>query len=310
MNVQSIKDRLKNVARENSRLYQEVLTTYALERTLFRIGVSKYKENFTLKGGIFLYAFYDKEYPRSTTDIDLRADRISGEKKSLLSVFADIFKIEYDDGITFDESTLRAKEITKRDEYKGLNISITALLGNSRLPVSIDIGFGDVIVPAKKEMTFPVLLNMEAPQIYSYSMESTLAEKFEAIVSLGYANSRFKDFYDIYVILQNEQIDLTTLKEAIVQTFHNRSTSFDDIVMFGPSFSQDPERIKRWNSFVKKKRAMVQVSFETVVARIKDFFEPIVAEIELFQALEEGERSAKQKGWLPATEVLKKLMKP
>lgn len=117
-------------------------------------------------------------------------------------------------------------------------------------------------------------------------------------------------FYDIYVILQNEQIDLTTLKEAIAQTFHNRSTSFDDIVVFDPSFSQDPERIKRWNSFVKKKRAMVQDSFETVVARIKDFFEPIVAEIELFQALEEGERSAKQKGWLPATEVLKKLMKP
>ena len=306
MNVQSIKDRLKKVARENSRLYQEVLTIYALERTLFRIGASKYKDNFTLKGGIFLYAFYDSDYPRSTTDIDLRADRISGEKDALLSVFTDIFKIEFDDDITFDETTLRAKEITKQDEYKGLNISITALLGNSRLPVSIDIGFGDVIVPAKRKMTFPVLLDIEAPQIYSYSIESTLAEKFEAIVSLGYANSRFKDFYDIYVILLNEQIDLATLKEALIQTFRNRKTSFSDIVVFEPSFAQDPERVKRWNSFVKKKRAMVLVSFETVVARIKDFFEPIVAEIELYQALEEGERSAKQKGGMMAAIDIRK----
>lgn len=279
MIVQSIKDRLKNVARENSRLYQEVLTTYALERTLFRIGLSKYKDNFTLKGGIFLYAFYDKDYPRSTTDIDLRADRISGERESLLSIFSDIFRIKFDDGIEYDESTLRAREITKQDDYKGLNISVTALLGNSRLPVSIDVGFGDVVVPAKKEITFPVLLNMEAPQIYSYSMESTLAEKFEAIVSLGYANSRLKDFYDIYVILRDGQIDLVMLKEALVQTFRNRNTSFDDIVVFEPSFAQDSERLKRWNSFVKKKRALVQVPFESVVAKIQDFFAPIVADM-------------------------------
>lgn len=279
MNVQSIKDKLKNVAKENFRLYQELLTVYALERSLFRIGKSKYRENFTLKGGIFLYALYGKDYPRSTSDIDLRADKVNGTQESLLSIFSEIFAIECDDGIVFDLESLKAREITKQDKYQGVNISITAKLGNSRLPVSIDIGFGDVIVPSKKEMSFPVLLDMESPKIYGYSIESVLAEKFEAIISLGYANTRFKDFYDIYVILQSEKIDANLLTQAIVQTFQNRSTTFDDIAVFEDSFAMDAERVKRWNAFVKKKNALVQVTFEEVIKQIKSYFEPIVEKL-------------------------------
>lgn len=279
MNVQSIKDRLKNVAKENFRLYQELLTVYALERSLFRLGKSKYRENFTLKGGIFLYALYGKDYPRSTSDIDLRADKVNGTQESILSIFSEIFAIESDDGIVFDLGSLKAREITKQDKYQGVNISITALLGNSRLPVSIDIGFGDVIVPSKKEMNFPVLLDMESPKIYGYSIESVLAEKFEAIVSLGYANTRFKDFYDIYVILHSEKINADLLMQAIVQTFQNRSTSFDDIAVFEDSFATDVERVKRWNAFVKKKNALLQVTFEEIIKQIKAYFEPIVEKL-------------------------------
>jgi len=279
MNVQSIKDKLKNVAKENFRLYQELLTVYALERSLFRLGKSKYRENFTLKGGIFLYALYGKDYPRSTSDIDLRADKVNGTQESILSIFSEIFAIESDDGIVFDLGSLKAREITKQDKYQGVNISITALLGNSRLTVSIDIGFGDVIVPSKKEMTFPVLLDMESPKIYGYSIESVLAEKFEAIVSLGYANTRFKDFYDIYVILHSEKINADLLMQAIVQTFQNRSTSFDDIAVFEDSFATDVERVKRWNAFVKKKNALLQVTFKEVIKQIKAYFEPIVEKL-------------------------------
>ena len=133
-----------------------------------------------------------------------------------------------------------------------------------------------MIIPSKKEMSFPVLLDMECPKIYGYSIESVLAEKFEAIVSLGYANSRFKDFYDIYVILQSEKIDAELLQEAIVQTFQNRKTTFDDIVVFEDSFATDVERVKRWNAFVKKKNALVQVTFDKVVEQIKTYFKPIV----------------------------------
>ena len=145
--------------------------------------------------------------------------------------------------------------------------------------MSIDIGFGDVIIPSKKEMSFPVLLDMESPKIYGYSIESVLAEKFEAIVSLGYANSHFKDFYDIYVILQSEKVDVELLQEAIVQTFQNRKTTFDDIVVFEDSFATDVERVKRWNAFVKKKNAMVQVTFDKVVERIKTYFKPIIERV-------------------------------
>lgn len=170
------------------------------------------------------------------------------------------------------EKTSRSKEAF----FFTLSTGRTTLLGNTRLPVSIDIGFGDVIVPSKKEMSFPVLLDMECPLIYGYSIESVLAEKFEAIVSLGYANSRFKDFYDIYVILQSEKIDVELLQEAIVQTFRNRRTTFDDIVVFEDSFATEIERVKRWNAFVKKKNALVQVTFDKVVEQIKTYFKPIV----------------------------------
>ncbi len=237
MNIQSIKDKLKNIARENHRVYQEVLTVYALERTIFRISKSVFNENFTLKGGIFLYALYEKNYPRSTTDIDLRADKISGDEKAIKTVFEKIFSLQFDDGLEYDLETLSTKQITKQDEYQGINISVT------------------------------------------YSIESTLAEKFEAIVSLGLANTRFKDFYDIYVLLKSKNIDDEVLKQAFVQTFANRNTSFDDIVAFDKNFSADTERQKRWNAFTRKKSALVQVSFDTVVSEIKTHFEPLIKEI-------------------------------
>ena len=281
MNVQSVKDKLKNIARENHRIYQEVLTVYALERTIYRISKSDFKENFTLKGGIFLYALYDKNYPRSTTDIDLRADRISSDEKTIKSVFKKIFSLQFDDGLEYDLETLVTKQITKQDEYQGINISITALLGNIKIPVSIDIGFGDIITPERMEIDFPVLLDFDIPHIYSYSIESTLSEKFEAIVSLGLANTRFKDFYDIYVILQSKNIDDEVLKQALVQTFSNRNTTFNDIVVFDKNFSSDAERQKRWNAFTKKKSALMQVSFEDVVLAIKNYFEPLINELNM-----------------------------
>ncbi len=226
-----------------------------------------------------MYALYDKNYPRSTTDIDLRADRISSDEKTIKSVFERIFSLQFDDGLEYDLETLFTKQITKQDEYKGRNISVTALLGNIKIPVSIDIGFGDIIVPGRMEIDFPVLLDFDIPHIYSYSIESTLSEKFEAIVSLGLANTRSKDFYDIYILLQSKNIDDEVLKQALVQTFSNRNTTFNDIVVFDKNFSSDAERQKRWNAFTKKKTALMQVSFEDVVLTIKNYFEPLINEL-------------------------------
>jgi len=169
-------------------------------------------------------------------------------------------------------------------DYSRFNLMmgfITALLGNIKIPVSIDIGFGDIIVPGRMEIDFPVLLDFDIPHIYSYSIESTLSEKFEAIVSLGLANTRFKDFYDIYVLLQSRNIDDEVLKQALVQTFSNRNTTFNDIVVFDKNFSSDAERQKRWNTFTKKKSAIMQVSFEDVVLAIKNYFEPLINELNM-----------------------------
>lgn len=194
MNAISIKNRLKNQARVDGKTMQDKLITYGLERAIYRLSVSKYVNHFALKGGVFLYALFEGKYSRMTMDIDLLGQNISNEILFLRKVFEEIFSIECDDAIVFDLKTLEIKNITEFKEYRGVNVLIMGYLDNTKIPVSIDIGFGDIIYPEKIRMEFPILLDMEAPLIYTYSIYSAIAEKFEAIVSLGLANSRFKDF--------------------------------------------------------------------------------------------------------------------
>ena len=179
----SVKDRLKKQAMEDGKTMQDKLVTYGLERTIYRLSVSQYAERFTLKGGIFLYALFDGEYARATMDIDLLAQRIPNDAEKMKKVFNDIFSIECDDALRFDLNTLEVTNITEFKEYHGVNVSITGYLDRTKVPVSIDIGFGDVIYPERMKMEFPVLLDMEVPEVYAYSIYSVIAEKFEAIVS-------------------------------------------------------------------------------------------------------------------------------
>ena len=205
----SIKDRLKNRAAASGKTFQEVLTAYGLERTVYRLSVSEYMERFTLKGGIFLYALFDGEFARATRDIDLLAKNIPNNSEEMRMVFANVFSISCDDALRFDLGTLEVKDITEFKEYHGVNVSVMAYLDRTKVSVSIDIGFGDVFYPDRVKMEFPVLLNMEAPKIYAYSIPSVISEKFEAIVSLGDANSRYKDFYDIYILAGRYDLDGT-----------------------------------------------------------------------------------------------------
>ena len=196
----SIKDRLKNQAAAGGKTFQEALTAYGLERTAYRLSMSDYVERFTLKGGIFLYALFEGEFTRTTRDIDLLANNMPNNVEDMEKVFKSIFSIKCDDAIRYDLNTLNVRDITDFKEYHGVNVSIMAYLDRTRVPVSIDVGFGDIIYPGRVKMEFPVLLDMDAPEIYAYSVSSVIAEKFEAIVSLGDANSRYKDFYDIYIL--------------------------------------------------------------------------------------------------------------
>ena len=160
----SVKDRLKNRAIATGKTMQETLTAYGLERTVYRLSVSEYKERFTLKGGIFLYALFDGEFVRATRDIDLLAKNIPNNLQDMRNIFEKIFAIESDDALKFDPDTLDVKSITEFKEYHGVNVSIIAYLDRTKIPVSIDIGFGDIIYPDRIKMDFPVLLNMETPQ--------------------------------------------------------------------------------------------------------------------------------------------------
>lgn len=279
INATSVKDRLKNQATACGRTFQELLLSYGLERTVYRLSMSEYKERFTLKGGIFLYALFDGEFARATRDIDFLAKDMSNNVEDMKKVFEAIFSIECDDALRFDLGTLDVKDITEFKEYHGVSVSIIAYLDRTKVPVSIDIGFGDIIYPDRVKMDFPVLLDMEVPEIFAYSISSVISEKFEAIVSLGDSNSRYKDFYDIFILADRYDFDGIELKEAIRETFEHRGTGFDDIFAFTDDFLVSEIHQSRWKAFLKKKKALVNVELEKVVSLIKTMLLPIVDSI-------------------------------
>ncbi len=281
MNADSVKARLKNLAKEDGGTMQDKLIAYALERSIYRLSVSNYANRFTLKGGIFLYALFDKQFTRATLDIDLLAQSLANDEAIIKDVFQEVFSIEYDDALRYDLDSLEVCRITEFKEYHGVNVSINTYLDKTEIPVSIDIGFGDVIYPDRIQMSFPVLLNMAEPKIYAYSIYSVIAEKFEAFVSMGLVNSRYKDFYDIYILATSFDLFGHELKRAIQETFSHRETGFDDIVAFENDFVNDPTRQNRWKAFIKKKKAMEDISFQSALSTIKDVLFPIVESINI-----------------------------
>lgn len=275
----SVKDRLKNQAVARGKTFQEALTAYGLERTVYRLSVCEYVERFTLKGGIFLYALFEGEFARATRDIDLLARNMPNNIEDMKKVFEIIFSNKCDDALRYDLNTLEVIDITEFKEYHGVNVSIMAYLDRTKVPVSIDIGFGDVVYPNRIKMEFPVLLDMEVPKIYAYSISSVISEKFEAIVSLGDANSRYKDFYDIYILADRYDLDGAELKEAIRETFAHRGTDFDDIFAFTDDFWESEVHQNRWKAFLKNKKALVNAELDDVTKLLKTLLLPIVESI-------------------------------
>lgn len=277
MNADSVKARLKNFAIKNNYTFQEALAYYGLERTIYRISVSEYAEHFVLKGGILLYAMFDCNYERATTDVDLLAQRISNSAEEMKSIFQNILTQNIDDALVFDNDSVTVEDITEFKEYHGLHISAVGYLDKTRIPIGIDIGFGDVIYPDAVKMDFPVILDMEAPRINAYSLESAIAEKLEAIIHNGYLNSRYKDFYDIFILSKTYEFHYTSLHNAVVETFENRKTNLTmETSAFKDEFMNDPMHQTRWNSFLKKKKALINISMEDVIDRIKEFARPLI----------------------------------
>ena len=280
-NAESIKARLKNAAVRGGFTFQEALTYYGLERTIYRISISKYADHFVLKGGIFLYAIYGRKFERATTDIDLLARRISNSSGEMKNVFREILSQESDDALVFDLDSVKAEDISEFKEYHGIHVSATGFLDKTRIPIGIDIGFGDVIFPDTVKMDFPVIIDMEQPHVNAYSLESSVAEKLEAIVKNGYLNRRYKDFYDIYVLSSRYAFQYSKLKAAVNETFKKRKTQMTmDTAAFGDEFPADPMHQSRWKSFMKKKKSLTQVSMTDALEQIKVFSYPLLTEME------------------------------
>jgi predicted nucleotidyltransferase component of viral defense system len=251
--VPSIQARLKAIAKQEQTAHQLVLIRYFTERLIYRLSVSAYRKHFCLKGGALLYA-HERASSRPTMDLDLLGIHISGDQEEMKSVFQSICRIEcLEDGVLFLHETLETSEIRKEGRYSGVRIKIDGRLGNIRQVSQIDIGFGDTITPAPVEMSYPTLLPMPAPEILAYSLETVIAEKFEAMISLAAQNSRMKDFYDGYHLLENFEIDRTTLRTAIQNTFRQRETVIEqDHVVFSPEFANSAKRRQEWDAFLKK----------------------------------------------------------
>lgn len=277
MNAESVKARLKNYAKETGHTFQEALTYYGLERTIYRLTVSKYAEHFVLKGGIFLYAVFQRSYERATTDIDLLARRITNSAEEMTATFREILSLDANDALLFDAESVAVESISEFKEYHGLHVSAVGYLGRTRIPVGIDIGFGDVVYPDAVKMDFPVILDMEPPKVNAYSLESSIAEKLEAIIRNGYLNSRYKDFYDIYVLSGKYSFSYADLRSAVVETFENRKTAMTmGSAAFGDEFLNDSIHQTRWRAFLKKKKALVPVSMNEAMERVKRFVAPLL----------------------------------
>ena len=250
----------------------KVLVRYLHERLLFRISASPYKSHFLLKGSSLLYAL-DGFKARPTIDIDLLGERISNDRDSLKRVFQKVCSVECeDDGVRFDADSLELEPIAIEKKYPGTCVKVVAHLDTIVQQVSVDIGFGDVVTPYPVSLDYPLLLpDVPAVEIYAYSLETLIAEKFHTMVDRDESNSRMKDFFDVYQLFTYHEIDKALLEEAIVSTFKNRNTSYkDNLALFTNTFAQDDTRNAWWKAFLKKIRWKEHIDFSDVMNCIKE----------------------------------------
>ena len=249
----SVRQRLLNLAQARNEDFQLVLTRYALERLLYRLSRSEHCEVFVLKGAMLFQLWGDQPH-RPTRDLDLL-----GQGNNSLSRFEGIFRevcelaVE-DDGLAFSAESVRGDTIKVDQEYEGLRLNLNCRLENARIPIRIDIGFGDVVTPAAAEVTYPVLLDFPAPVLPAYSRETVVAEKFQAMVMLGIANSRIKDFYDLWVLSRQFEFQGPVLCQAIRATFERRRTPVPATAPLALSseFAQDRGKNTQWRAFIGK----------------------------------------------------------
>jgi predicted nucleotidyltransferase component of viral defense system len=276
--VASVKERLRNIASQTGKEFQSVIRQYVQERFLFRLSKSIYSKNFILKGAL-LFVAHDISRNRPTRDIDFLGSDISNEINDIVVVVKEILKIEFEDGVIFDSNSVDAENIVEDGDYHGIRIKFYAYMENSRERVQLDIGFGDRITSGPIKIEFPTLLDFPPPKIQVYSIETAIAEKFEAIVSLQLQSSRMKDFYDIIFFAEHYEFRKDILLKAILTTFNHRSIELEQRkVIYEDTFKLDEQLQKLWVAFLKRNKLDSDNSFPDVVNKMESFIEPIFKE--------------------------------
>ena len=272
----SIQARLLNYSRVNKREYGQVLTMFALERLLYRLSQSKHSENFLLKGALLFDLWFDVPL-RPTRDIDLLGFGLA-ELPHVVGVFEDLCRLQVADGMDYKTESIQADEIRKQANYAGIRVSLLALLGNSRISIQVDIGYGDAVTPAPEEALYPVLLDdLPAPKLRVYPMYTVVAEKFETLVSLGIANTRMKDYFDLWVLHQQGKFDDELLRTAIAETFLRRGKPLPKGVPVGLSdeFSGDVQKQRQWLVFLKKNQ-LAQLDLGVLIVGLRAWLMPLI----------------------------------
>jgi predicted nucleotidyltransferase component of viral defense system len=272
----SVMDRLRAIAKQRNQPFDLLLTRYVLERLLYRLSTTAYRDRFILKGAVLMTTWFESPF-RPTRDLDLLGFG-DNAPDALLAIFKEICGIKIDDGVAFDAEALAVNRIREELEYGGLRLATVAHLGKTRVNVSIDVAFGDATEPGLQEMDLPVLLDQPPPHLRTYAKETVIAEKFQAMVALGRANSRMKDYYDIWMLSETYEFADDGLAKAIAATFQRRKTEIPTTVPDGLSetFATDNAKRRQWKSFSSNIETKTP-ALEVIVREIAAFLMPHAA---------------------------------
>jgi predicted nucleotidyltransferase component of viral defense system len=272
----SVRARLLNLSRRTDQPFDILLTRYVLERLLFRLGRSPHADRFVLKGAMLLTTWLPHT-ARGTRDLDLLGFGNSSEDR-ILGIFRQVLAIEEPDGVAFDVDALRIDQIREELEYGGVRLRTTATLAGARVPIVVDVGFGDAVEPGLEMIEYPILLDQPPPRIRAYARETVIAEKFQAMVALGRANSRMKDFYDVWMLSKTYDFEPARLAQAIKATFARRDTAIPDETpdALTTGFAEDEAKRRQWAAFRTDLPDAPQ-DLRTVVADLAAFLMPHAA---------------------------------
>jgi predicted nucleotidyltransferase component of viral defense system len=272
----SVRQRLLNRAHAHGEEPESVFVRYALERLLYRLSLSPHRDHFVLKGAL-LYRIWEEATQRPTRDIDLLGFG-ARDIGHLEDVFRDVCTLPVtDDGMVFGATSVRGEPIREGAEYEGVRVRLVAYLGSARLPVQVDIGFGDAITPSAGTAVYPTMLDLPAPVVRVYPVETVVAEKFEALVTLGLANSRMKDYYDLWMLTNRLAFDGQRLSAAIRATLERRGTPLPAVDPIGlrAAFGERADKQVQWRAFLRRSRLVdAPAALATVVERLRHFLMP------------------------------------